>query len=171
MRPHLLSLGAAVVILSGCASAPGKESTPQNPASAATPIMAPSRSTRANVDMLEQRHRERAQAYQAERNWADALVQWELLMLLRPDAAEYRDAAAATRTRIHSATGGLLRSAEFSRKQGNLEQASQLYLRVLNLDRSDATAAQALREMDIERTQRTYFNRTPRAYNQEKNSF
>jgi hypothetical protein len=157
-------LGAATTILSGCVVTPNSEPAPGSPPAA--PVLAPTpvtaQSARSLIDALEHQHRERAQAHEGERNWADALVQWELLTLLKPDSQEYRDAVVATRSRIQAATAGLLRAAELARKQGNLEQAALLYLRVLNLDRGDASAAKALREMDIERTQRTYFNRPPR---------
>ena len=153
-------VAAFSMLLAGCAAVPGYNLMPDNPAPASAPAAA--HSARTLVEALEHQHRERAQAYDGERNWADALVQWDLLTLLKPDAPEYREAAAATRMRIRTAAAGLLRAAEFARKQGNLELAIQLYLRVLNLDRADAAAAQALREMDVERTQRTYFNRPPR---------
>jgi hypothetical protein len=97
-----------------------------------------------------------------ERNWADALAQWELLALLKPNAQEYRDALADTRKRIRDAADGLSRAAEQARRQGNLDQATLLYLRLLNIERDNAAAAQALRDIDAERTQRTYINRPPR---------
>jgi len=148
----------ACITLAGCATPPATVETPPG----AIPIASPATSALSATDALEQRHRERARTYESERNWADALVQWELLMLLKPAAAEYRDAAAATRSRIRAATAGLSRAAEFARRQGNLDQATLLYLRLLNLDREDAAAAQALREIDVDRTQRAYINRPPR---------
>jgi len=97
-----------------------------------------------------------------ERNWADALVQWELLALLKPDSRDYRNALAETRSRIRESAGGFARAAEQAHKQGNLDQATLLYLRVLNVDRDNAAAAQALRDIDAERTRRAYLNRPPR---------
>ena len=143
------------VVLTGCVTPPSGNDAPSSSATKASPV--PSA-----TETLEQRHRERALAYEGERNWADALVQWELLTLLKPDAAEYRDAVVATRKRIRAATAGLSKAAEFARRQGNLDQATLLYLRVLNLDREDSAAAQALRDIDAERTQRAYLNRPPR---------
>jgi tetratricopeptide (TPR) repeat protein len=151
-------LAAAGAMLTGCVTPPTDERAPSpGPPAEQTPASRPPA-----TDGLEQRHRERAQAYEREGNWADALVEWELLALIKPDAVQYRDAAAATRARIRAATAGLLRAAEFARRQGNLDQATLLYLRALNLDREDAAAAQALRDIDAERTQRAYLNRPPR---------
>ncbi len=164
MKSRRYLLAAAGALLTGCGAMPGSDPTPGSPApsSPPAPASAPARSAHSPVDALEQLHRERAKAFDSERNWADALIEWELLTLLKPDSQEYLEAVAATRTRVRTAAAGLLRAAEFARRQGNLDQATLLYLRVLNLDRGDATATQALRELDVERAQRTYFNRLPR---------
>ena len=151
----MLMVCAAVA---GCVTPP--ETMPVRPAPVATPSQpAPSL---ALIEAMEARHHERAQTHMRERNWADALVQWELLALLKPDAPEYRDALAETRKRIRDAADGHSRAAEQARRQGNLDQATLLYLRVMNVDRGNAAAAQALRDIDAERTQRAYINRPPR---------
>lgn len=152
MTPRALFLAAACVIAAGCVTPP-----PSGPAPAPTPAQAPS-----PADALEARHHERAQVYARERNWADALVQWELLSLLKPNVQEYRDAVAETRKRIRDAGASLTSAAEQARRQGNLDQAALLYLRVLNVDRENAAAAQALREIEAERTRRSFINRPPR---------
>ena len=125
------------------------------------PAVAPS-SASSPAAALAERHLERAQAYARERNWADALVHWELLALLNPDAKEYRDSIVEMRKRIRDATASLTSAAEQARRQGNLDQATLLYLRVLNVDRDNVAAAQALRDIDAERTRRSYLNRPPR---------
>ena len=66
------------------------------------------------------------------------------------------------RKRIRDTTASLSSAAEQARRQGNLDQATLLYLRVLNVDRDNAAAAQALRDIDAERTRRSYLNRPPR---------
>jgi tetratricopeptide (TPR) repeat protein len=142
--------------LAGCATPPAP--TPSTrPADATSAQTAP-----LPIEALEERVRARAQAYVRERNWADALVHWELLALLNPDAREYRDALIETRRRIRDAADGLARAAEQARSQGHLDQAVLLYLRLLNVQRDNATAAQALRDIDAERTLRAYSNRAPR---------
>ncbi len=152
MTPRALFLAAACVIAAGCVTPP-----PSGPAPAPTPAQAPS-----PADALQARHHERAQVYARERNWADALVQWELLSLLKPSVQEYRDAVAETRKRIRDAGASLTSAAEQARRQGNLDQATLLYLRALNVDRDNAAAAQALREIEAERTRRSFINRPPR---------
>ena len=89
-------------------------------------------------------------------------MQWELLALIQPQVQSYRDAVADTRARIARLTANLLPSAQLARKQGNLDQAEVLFLRVLKVDRENAVAAQALREIEADRTKRAYSNRPPR---------
>ena len=154
-------LAMACIAVAGCVTPPPQVQSEQP---APGPVSAPpaTRTLAAPGTALEERHQQHALAYTRERNWADALVQWELLALLRPDSAEYRDAVNDTRKRIRDIADSLLRAAGQARRQGHLDQAMLLYLRVLNVDRDNATAAQALREIDAERTQRAYFKRPPR---------
>jgi len=151
----LAAICATCVTLSGCVTPPATD-TPATPA----PIAVPAQT--APTEALEARHHELAQMFMRERNWADALVQWELLALLKPDSREYRNALTETRSRIRESADGFARAAERAHKQGNLDQATLLYLRVLNVDRDNAAAAQALRDIDAERTRRAYLNRPPR---------
>ena len=157
MSTRAIFLAAACAMASGCVTPPAGDPAPR-------PAPAPERVQAAPspADVLEERHREHAQAYARALNWADALVQWELLALLKPDAKEYRDALAETRQRIRETADGLTRAAEQARRQGNLDQATLMYLRVLNVDRENSAAAQALRDIDAERTRRSYINRPPR---------
>lgn len=143
-------------VLSGCVTPPGGDSAPF--AAAPDPVQ----SAPAAIDALEARHHQQAQAYVRARHWADALVQWELLALLNPKSMEYRNALAETRTRIRETAETHTRAAEQARRQGNLDQATVFYLRVLNVDRDNAAAAQALRDIDAERTRRAFLNRPPR---------
>ena len=154
MSARTLVLSAAYAALSGCVTPPTG-----GPADTPTPAGPPSPAPAA---ALEARHLEHAQSYANARNWADALVQWELLALLKPDAQEYRNSIAETRKRIRDATAGMSSAAAQARQQGNLDQATLLYLRVLNVDRDNTAAAQALRDIDAERTRRSYLNRPPR---------
>lgn len=151
---------ACCVLLAGCVTPPS-ETTPARPAPAVTPEHG-TQGSHAPIDNLAARHREHAQSLTRSQLWADALVQWELLALLKPDVQEYRDAVTDTRKRIRDAADRHLRSAEQARRQGNLDQATLFYLRVLNVDRENAAASQALRDIDMERTLRAYSNRPPR---------
>lgn len=152
-----------VCLLSACSTLPLE--TPPSTAEAPAPTTAATPASAISSppgEALEERHRARAQAYAKEGNWADALVHWELLALLRPNNLEYRETIAETRTSIARQAAHLMQLADLARKQGNLEQAELWYLRVLNLDRENAAAAQALRDIEADRTKRAYSNRPPR---------
>ncbi|HSM78063.1 MAG TPA: hypothetical protein VLT57_10575 [Bryobacteraceae bacterium] len=147
----IVALGA---LIAGCATPPSVE--PPSAAISSTPSTSPLAQT------LEATYRERAAAFTRDRRWADALVQWELLALLRPDFPEYRDEIEQTRKRIHQIAAESLGAAEQARRRGNLNQATTQYLRALSVDRDNARAAQGLREIERERTRRAYLNRAPR---------
>jgi hypothetical protein len=146
--------------LASCATTPPAESIRAEPP--ATPHT--SVSPRAVRDAAENAHRARAESYAREGRLADALVQWEILALLRPDAQEYHDEMDRTRRQIRDRTAGLLQAASDARRRGNLDQAAMNYLRVLSIDRTHAAAAESLREIERERTRRAYLNRPPRFY-------
>ena len=166
MTRNAILLTAVCAALSGCAAAPQGAPTSDTPAVSPAPT-APAATVSeqpspAVTAALEERHRELAQARMNEGNWADALVHWELLVLLQPQVQRYRDALTETRAHIERLKAKLLPAAQQAHKQGHLEQAEVLYLRVLKVDRENATAAQALRDMEADRTKRAYSNRAPR---------
>lgn len=152
----IAALGAA--LLAGCVTPPAADA-PLAPVEGAPPAFT---SGQAHVAAIEQTHLDKARAYMRERRWADALVQWQILALLNPSAQNYRDEIAALRTRIRGIASGLLNAADNSRRRGNLSKATLEYLRVLNVDRDNTAAAQALREIEKEQVRRQYLNRAPR---------
>jgi hypothetical protein len=163
MNTRLMAVILASAMMYGCATPPAGDATLGGASSAADDADRISSGPKsAGTDLLEERHRVRAQAYARESNWADTLIHWELLALLRPNAQEYKEAIADTRARIKTLAAAYLRGAELARKQDNLDQATLLYLRALYVERDNATAAQALREIDAERNKRAYANRPPR---------
>ncbi len=157
MNTRGIILWAACAAVAGCVTPPPGDAPVRPAPTASRPAPSPH-----PAEALEARHHERAQTHMQAHNWADALVEWELLSLLKPDTKDYRDAMADTRKRIRDAADGLSRAAEQARRQGNLDQATLLYLRVLAVERDNAAAAQALRDIDTERTRRSYINRPPR---------
>lgn len=152
----IAALGA--VLLAGCVTPPPADA-PLAPAEATSPA---SHARQPHAAAIEQVHFEKAQAYMRERRWADALVQWQILALLNPSAQNYRDEIETLRTRIRSIASELLNAADNARRRGNLSQATLEYLRVLNVDRDNAVAAQALRDIEKEQVRRQYLNRAPR---------
>lgn len=165
MKSRFVVSAALCAVLSACAISPASDPVPGTAVADPEAPSSPGESTDASrqaAEALEGTHRERALAYVRTHNWADALVQWELLTVLNPRSQEYRSAIAETRARIHTIASDLLNSAARARQTGNLDQATVLYLRVLNVDRENAVAAQALRDIDAERTRRAYLTRPPR---------
>ena len=142
----------AVTVLGGCATPP-----PPAPAPAARAAALPG-----SQDSVEAAYRERAQSAVKDRRWADALVHWEVLALLRPNVPEYRAQIEQAQKRIAEVSVEALRTGDAARKRGDLEGAQTQYLRVLAVDPDHAEAMQALRDMERERVRRAYFNRAPR---------
>lgn len=149
----MLMMGA---VISGCTTLPPADVTTPS----ATLPTAPVDPTHTQV--LESAYRERAAALMQDRRWADALVQLELLTLLRPDVQEYRSEIEQIHKRITRSVAEILEAADLARRRGSLDQATLQYLRVLSLDRDNVRAAQGLREIERERTRRAYLNRPPR---------
>jgi hypothetical protein len=146
------AMAVALGFLAGCAT----------PSPVPAPEAAPTVETPRLAGDAERALRERADSDMRARRWADALVQWELLALLKPDAQEYREQIEQTRRQIDATARSALAAAEQAQRSGNLERATVEYLRVLSVDRDNARAAQALREIERERTRRNYLNRPPR---------
>jgi hypothetical protein len=145
-------LGLAVLLVAGCATAPPGPVTAEPPRATET----------APTAGLEQAYRERATSLAAERRWADAVVQWELLTVLRPDSKEYRGELDAARRRGAEAAQAHLRAAEQAQRRGDTEQATTNYLRALSAEPGNATAASALRAIEAERVRRAWLSRPPR---------
>jgi tetratricopeptide (TPR) repeat protein len=149
-----LRIALAALVLAGCATPPPAPAPAQ-----ALPVRTGAPPPAAGI---EQAYRQRAAALTAERRLADAVVQWELLTVLRPDSREYRGELEAARRRAAEAADALLRAADQARQRGNAEQAATLYLRALSADPANAQAASALKAIEVERTRRTWLTRAPR---------
>lgn len=157
MTPRVRALGLVLLgAAAGCAVPPPAEEA------RAPETTAPAPQAPAMAEEAERILRERAEAHVQQRRWADALLQWEMLVLLRPDLADYRERAEATRRRIRESAEKSLALAEQARRSGNLDRATLEYLRVLSVDRHNERAAQGLRDIERERTRRNYMNRPPR---------
>ncbi len=149
--------GATLVVLAallaGCATSP-----PPGVATGAASALLPARE-----QTLERDWRARAAALMHERRWADAQVQLELLLLLRPGAVEYRSQLETVHRAIVDTAADASAQAAAARRRGDLEAATVQYLRALAADRDNAAAAQGLREIERERVRRAYLNRPPRS--------
>ena len=152
-RPYL-PLAAALLVLSGCATPP-----PSAPAPASQPVRA---ALPPPSGAVEQTYRQRAAALTAERRLGEAVVQWEVLTVLRPDSREYRSELDAARRRAVEAADAHVKAGDLARKRGSLDQAQTLYLRALSADPNNAQAAAALKAIEAERTRRAWLTRPPR---------
>jgi len=147
------SLTLMALLASGCATAPAPEVSPVAPAAKAAPTAA---------EVAERQYRERATGSMRRRDYGEALVQWQILLTLQPSSTEYATQLRATRTAIVETSAAAIAAGEAARKRGDLEQATVAYLRAVNVDRENATATQALREIERERMRRLYLTRPPR---------
>ncbi len=141
------------LLLAGCVTPPPAAVPPEEPR-----VTLPSRE-----QAVERDFQARARNLVREQRWADAEVQWKLLLLLRPDQAEYRRELEATRRHIADVAAEANARAAAARKRGDLDGATTQYLRALAADRDDETAAQGVREIERERNRRAYLNRPPRS--------
>jgi tetratricopeptide (TPR) repeat protein len=151
MSARALLLAIAALLAAGCAT------PPPPPAPEPVRIVEPQ-----PADQLEQAYRQRAAALAAERRLADAVVQWELLTVLRPDSKEYRSQLDMAKRRAEEAAAAHVRAAEQARRSGNTDQAMTLYLRALSADPANATAAAGLQAIEVDRTRRAWLSRPPR---------
>lgn len=142
--------------LVACGSTPSRD-----PAQAPLPDV-PRSTAPLSVAAFERTQQERAVKLVQEGRLAEAAGVWEVLALLRPDAAEYRDRLEQTRTRIDSEAAEHWRKAELARRRGELDNAQSQYLQVLQLQPEHVAAADALRAIEKERNRRSYLGRLSR---------
>lgn len=111
---------------------------------------------------FEQRQLERA-VMLAQQKWlADAAVAWEVLVVLRPDVADYRERLAEIRRQIDSAVAERLPRAASAAQRGDIDHATRQYLAILALQPHNTPAADALRNLERERNKRLYLGRHSR---------
>jgi tetratricopeptide (TPR) repeat protein len=99
---------------------------------------------------FEHNHREKALALQQQRRWAEAAVEWDILVLLRPENAEYQTRLRDVKARIAKGVEEDMKSAEEARQGGDLQEASRSYLKALSLDPTNRAAIDALRKIQHE---------------------
>jgi len=152
--PYRPALAFLTMLLAGCVTPPAPIAVSPESARASLP---------SREQTLERDYRARAAALMKDGRWADAKVQWELLLMLRPGAMEYRAQLDFTRKRIEETATEANANAAAARKRSDLDTATTQYLRALAADQENAIAAQGLREIERDRTRRAYLNRPPRA--------
>lgn len=145
---------AALLLVGGCAS---KQPNPD----LAVNDLPPSRAAPVQTE-FESRQKERALALVRQGKLADAAVAWEILGVLRPDVAEYREQWTKIQGQIDAAVAERLQRAGQAQRRGDLDAAAQGYLAVLALQPDHAQAADALRTIERERNKRNVLGRAAR---------
>ena len=111
---------------------------------------------------FEQRQRDTALAATRQRRLAEAALAWEILSVLRPDNADYRERHAQTLRQIDAAVAERLPRAARAAQRGDWDSATQLYLGVLALQPVNEVAAEALRGLERERIKRQQLGKSAR---------
>lgn len=144
------------VCLAGCGSTP--PAVPEAPVDVLpTPVAADSPHA-----AFEQRQRDRALTLARQGRLADAAIAWEVLTVLRPEQADYRERLADARRQIDAAVAERLPRAAQAARRGEFDNATQLYLGVLALQPDQAQAADALRALERDRVKRNHLGKYAR---------
>jgi tetratricopeptide (TPR) repeat protein len=141
-------------LLSACANAPEKVAPPKNASESEVQTV--------KTDLMlefEDKWHERALTAERAGRWADALVAWDVLGLLRP--GKFDPELAQIRSRTESMLSTQVQRADQELKRGNLERAEQMYLAALAISPRNETVTQALRSIDRARNRRDFLG--PRA--------
>jgi tetratricopeptide (TPR) repeat protein len=111
---------------------------------------------------FERKQRERAQLLARQGRLGEAVLAWEVVTVLRPDAVEYRERLAELRRQLEAATAERLQRGAAALQRGELDAATQQYLAVLALQPDQAQAAEALRAIERERNKRNFLGKYSR---------
>lgn len=157
MTRRTLGLGLlAGILLAGCAAHP--VTAPRSPAADAPPRVGSVDATGTLINRLQARARET----QSGQRWAEAITQWEVLVLLQPEESAHREALDSARRAAREAGAAHWKTAEAARNRRNPDAAILAYLRVLAADPRHEGAAAALKTIETERAGRAWLNRPPR---------
>ena len=111
---------------------------------------------------FERKQRERAQLLARQGRLGEAVLAWEVVTVLRPDAMEYRERLAELRKQVDAATAERLQRGVAAQQRGELDAATQQYLAALALQPDQAQAAEALRAIERERNKRNFLGKYSR---------
>jgi tetratricopeptide (TPR) repeat protein len=111
---------------------------------------------------FERKQRERAQLLARQGRLGEAVLAWEVVTVLRPDAPEYRDRLADLRHQLGVVAAERWQRAVLAQQRGELDTATQHYLAVLALQPEHVQAADALRAIERERNKRNYLGKYTR---------
>lgn len=160
MLPVLRRWRRAVIVLAmlatGCTPPPVVRTPEPEPT-------IPPRSGENAQRQAEARHRKLAQDATRAGDFATAITQWQILTLLVPVDAAYKDALAAARASRTKGVNDQMAAANTALAASDFERAAQAALRALALDPDNADATRMLRDLDRRRMARTQADRAARA--------
>lgn len=154
---HAAWLAGLLLALAGCASrTPAPPPTPDGapPAPAAAPAAVP--------DAFQQQQQDRAERAEAQGRWAEAALAWEVLALLRPGDDAVAGRLAAARQQIGERVARHQAAAQAAQRRGDGQAAMREWLELLALDPTHRGAADALRQIERERSARSQVGRFAR---------
>ena len=146
---------AALVVVAGCTPSPVVRVPEPEPA------VAPRINAEAERQAIA-RHRKLAQEATRAGNYADAVAQWQILTLLVPGDATFREALVAARTSVNDGVREQIATANAALAANDTERATQALLRTLALDPENTDAARMLRDIDRRRMARLQADRAAR---------
>ncbi len=151
-------LAAALMLLLVAACTPPPALQVPEPEAAPPPLVSQSAQRQAVA-----RHRKLAQEATRAGDLATAATQWQILVLLMPTDAAFKDALATARTGIASGVREQMTAATAAMATGDGDRAAHAALRVLALDPENEDAAQLLRDVDRRRMARVQADRANKA--------
>jgi tetratricopeptide (TPR) repeat protein len=150
------SLTGGLALLVGCAQVP----TAPPPAPAAVQRLSPQDE---RLRLAAAKHQQLANQAKQAGDLATAATQYQILMLLAPNDATYRNELAATRAEIGLRVKENLAAGNAALRSGDSDRASEAMLKVLALDPENAEAAKSLREIEAQRLSRIQAGRAAKA--------
>ncbi len=146
-----------LALLAGCASKP--QPAPELPSAQPAlpqpePRIAEPVPPNPQLRMFEERQREAARTFMRQQRWVDAQWAWQVILALHPQDGEALAQRAAASVAAAKAVAEKLPLAQLAQQKGEWDSATRWYLEVLSLDPGHAEAADALRQVERQRTKR-----------------
>lgn len=138
------------LVLAGCASAPPG---PHSQMAAGADVRPPSRGED-GLDSFERRQRALAETAAQQRRWADAVWAWDVVLALNPGDATAKERRAKAQLQADEVAADRKVRAQQAAQRGDVDAAMRLYLEALAQAPGDRASADALRELERQRTRR-----------------
>jgi tetratricopeptide (TPR) repeat protein len=104
--------------------------------------------------LFEEGQRDAARAFMRRQRWVDAQWAWSVILALHPQDREAIAQHAAATDAASKAVAETLPLAKLAQQKGEWADATRLYLKVLSLDPDQMEAAEALRQVELQRSRR-----------------